>query len=593
MAKFYRSALLALLFRPASPSVSVVVTAPWLGSDPSVEAAALLNWINGSLVSDYWAAWAANGCATSVMRCTLDAIDRQGLPPLTRQALGAALAARLEAPRVEAWARAWSRLAARAPPGATGTRSACVPFACGTAHASVAEALEALGSAACASTADDAPVPELEHELGHGARGPHASREGSGPAGRRLLAHVDPHAAGFGEALTELRRAAAAGARVFLRYRPAPASADGVPLQGFAATVRIKSSEYKTVDDRAAAQHDADDTDDADEDDATGGSDASEAPSWLLRRKGAERPSSTLRYSRHAAAALPTQAAIAVLRSRSPLPTLRDVSSSLPSLAAYLSRIRPSSAAHAARADALSRLWPHLRSSRGTVALNGKPLDLDREDAMHAAVAELVGEAAAAASLVELGVSARGASTLLQMAPPSPLRLAMSYADGSVAWLGGPASPSHAAQLEGWPAALAKAGMRGSRGAVQFTSHELHAAVFALDPGTVGGAALGGHAAALVRRGAPLRIGVMLHATGDADGVASVGRRAAAIAHAAAGREGLLAFLKSAAAEAGDAGGGAAAEASRPLPDAAIEEALRSALASSVSDGKPKKSSQE
>lgn len=188
------------------------------------------------------------------------------------------------------------------------------------------------------------------------------------------MAFVDPHNSGFGAALSELSRVAeSAAARVFLRYRPARSAGAAVPLQGFGASLTLKSSEYKTIDDRkAAAEEEEADTENEEGVDEL----ADNAPSWLLRKKASE---PTRRLPGGGGRELSMQASLAVLRAREPLATLRDVSSSLPSLARHLSRIKPDSATHKARADALRRHWPIVQSARGALTLNGVPLDLGGE----------------------------------------------------------------------------------------------------------------------------------------------------------------------------------------------------------------------
>ena len=81
------------------------------------------------------------------------------------------------------------------------------------------------------------------------------------------------------------------------------------------------------------------------------------------------------------------QAAVVVKRSRWPLATLRDVSSSLPSLARPLSRVGLAATAHADTVSEISRLAPLLQSvSQGIATINGIPLPLDTSDSFFASL---------------------------------------------------------------------------------------------------------------------------------------------------------------------------------------------------------------
>ena len=273
--------------------LTATASAAWV-SDVAVEAASLYHGARGSSLP-FWQAWAArapSSCALGAMHCTLATLDSMELPPLERAALGAALAARVEAPKVEAWAAL-----ARTMSG-NGTMpqlvaAPCWYVACGSVHLELADALGAAGSCAGRSSETDpgdadGNVPAaLEHPLLAAA---------PAVAAARLVAVIDPHSAGLGRVLEQL--AAVTSAAVFLRYRPGGASAAassagaaggltvGVELQGFGATARIKSSEYRFVDDRSSGAGDEEAAEEAEEE--AEAAREGDGPSWLLRRKASE-----------------------------------------------------------------------------------------------------------------------------------------------------------------------------------------------------------------------------------------------------------------------------------------------------------------
>ena len=309
---------------PTLTAVSVSATAPW-ANDPAVEAAALLYDVHGAeVLSRFWNQWASTRtvCETTLMACTLRCLDALALPALERTALGAALAARIAAPRVEAWAQ----MARLVRVDATATGLASWYHACGAWHDTVEAAVDAIDASGCAVAGQPAAVPTmLDHALLPAIEGEETRSSATPPM---LVGFVDPHAAGFGDALRALSEVPRATASVVLRYRPSAVAADGgVPLVGIGATVRVKSSEYRVADDRAPADDDG--TEDADDDADAVAADAVDRPSWLLRRKATE-PITMLRGDKGALsearlAELPTQAAIATLRARRSLATLRDI----------------------------------------------------------------------------------------------------------------------------------------------------------------------------------------------------------------------------------------------------------------------------
>ena len=283
------AALLVAALADAPPRffdhVSVTASASW-ANDPIIEAASLLyGELGGRGV-----AWFLKGVAGQPdcgdVRCAARAISLLSLPPLQVRALGAALAARVEAPKVEAWAQL-----AAAVPGASPDRGALANAAVwlctcdGRIHVEVEDALAALAALVdspeeCREASAIAVPAALDHALDNDA-----DAISTAPL---LLAYVDPHAgAAMGAAMTALLAVPPATARIVLRYRPS-AAVSPVPLQGFGAVVRLKASEYKVVDDRgveAAADAADESDDDAVEGEPAGGDGA---PSFLLRKRAGE-----------------------------------------------------------------------------------------------------------------------------------------------------------------------------------------------------------------------------------------------------------------------------------------------------------------
>ncbi|EOD11052.1 hypothetical protein EMIHUDRAFT_120421, partial [Emiliania huxleyi CCMP1516] len=173
--------------------VSVSGAAPW-HDDQAVEAAALLYASHGGAgVLRFWRAWAAAPrCASRpAAPCVMSVLRRIELPPLELAALSAALAARTEAPMVEAWAQH-----AAAAMGRDEGRGAVVAAACNETHASIRAAVAAATTGACAGDAAEV----VDHAL------PSA---GEGAGSPRLVAYVDPHSPGLAKAIERLLEAAA------------------------------------------------------------------------------------------------------------------------------------------------------------------------------------------------------------------------------------------------------------------------------------------------------------------------------------------------------------------------------------------------
>jgi hypothetical protein len=251
-------------------TLQVTTSAPW-ASDVSLEAAALIHTLHGEVLP-FWQSWAeakAKGCGNKVLPCVLEAIVLvPSLAPIERATLRMALAARLEAPKVSAWAQL-SAVAAVKAGSADGPLWAT---ACGVVHPNVDVALASdCGSAMQRdSSPSDPPVPlDLDHHL---LATSSLGLPGSPEAGDQVavVVYVDPHHALFAAALAALAALPPASqARLRLRYLPigsgrassssssssssAAVAASAVPLSGFGASLRVKSSEYKVVDDAKAA----------------------------------------------------------------------------------------------------------------------------------------------------------------------------------------------------------------------------------------------------------------------------------------------------------------------------------------------------
>ena len=329
-----------------------------------------------------------------------------------------------------------------------------------------------------------------------------------------------------------------------------------------------------------------------DEEVGSAGAGGDAAPSWLLRTRAVD-PSSEATLSDEQRQGLSLQAAVAVLRARRPLATLRDVTGSLPSLARHLSRLSLST--HTALAAAIERLRPWLRSSAAALTVNGRAVDLSTEDAVQRVLWTMHDEGSIVSALRANGVPPRAASRLVQMPRPSPSRVDARRLDAL--WLSDVATD---APFKSWSTELSDAARPGMHGALRFTRHNLYTAVFALDPLTVAGALLGGHAAALCKKGAPLRIGLLPMADGGA--AHSLGTRLAARVFADYGRAALLTMMRNlssaaaAAAPTASAAVVAAAEAaegdaSRLLPGLsvqAVQDALVAAVREASGEGKAK-----
>ena len=89
----------------ATPAkISVSGSAPWL-SDPLVEAAALVYDAHGADgLLRFWKKGKTR-CHSPSMQCAVQSIDAFSVEPLERAAFGAALSARLHAPKVSAWSQ--------------------------------------------------------------------------------------------------------------------------------------------------------------------------------------------------------------------------------------------------------------------------------------------------------------------------------------------------------------------------------------------------------------------------------------------------------------------------------------------------------
>lgn len=545
----------------APPRIAVSANAQW-SDDPAVEAASLLYASHGaSTMLRFWSHWATQREDQSLtsMHRVIAVLDQLGLPTLAHAAMRAALASRIEAPLVEAWAQLAGSLDAD-------PLVAAWVMACGVLYDSIAAALrETITMPSCAndSLSRSPSLRPLEHVIRIADE--HATE------GSRLVVYVDPHSASFGNVLASIDEALA-GTPTFallLRYRPAPARGR-VPLFGFGIDVALRSTEYSVADDKAIEEDDGDA--DVEGDDVIGG-DA--APSWLLRRKATE-PVTTEGLVTDRLSTLGVRAAIAVLRARRPLAALRDVSGSLPSLSRYLTRLDLSSPTSNAISHALGTRWPLLASARGALTINGLPLNLAREDAAHAAVRSVLMEATAASELCDLGLMPATASRLLALPPPRPIRLDVSGV--SALWLNDITSD---AAFEKWPTELS-AMSKALRGSTQFTRHNALSAIFVIDPQTYDGAALGGYAAQLCRKNAPIRVGVVIRTANSAK--PSLGVSVAAYAWAKGGREGLLAALQSLEGSASKAA--KAAVNGAPAPERALGvDALRGALKAVVTAG--------
>ena len=561
------SALAAALAAPPTfTHVSVSATAPW-ANDPLVEAASLIHdTLGGAATVQFLMHAASRWPCDASMRCALRTLELLKLPPFQHRALSAALAARIDAPKVEAWAQ----LAVMAP--AASSSNAAWLVTCGTQlHASVDAAVAALSSTPCDASGTTLVPAALDHEISTAL----ATAAAAADDRPTLIAYVDPRAAaGLGDALTALLTVPAA-TRVVLRYRPMGASAEGggggVPLQGFGAIVRVKASEYKVVDDRGGEEAgEESDDDDSATDAVEGGGDA--APSWLLRRRASEPRVGEAALPAEKHGALPVQAAVAVLRAKRPLGTLRDVSGSLPSLSRSLSKTSLISPANAPLAAALEAQWALVESARGSLLLNGAPLSVGSAGFVHDGMRAVLAEATAASELIALGLTPDAAGRLL-LEPPPPLRVDARGLDAL--WLSDVSSAD--GPFKSWPTELSVAAKPGYRGSVQFSRHNLFTALFVFDVATVRGAAVGAHVATLLKRSAPLRIGVVPRAADG--GPSSLGTRIVAHAYALGGKAALVALLRSLGSSAaklegaveGVAGGGM-------LPRTALVEGLLVAL---------------
>ena len=239
-------------------TVSVTASAPW-ASDPAVEAACLLyKSRGGEAVLDFWRAWSlAPPCEALSVRCVIDTIQgAMDLPAIERISLGIALAARIEAPRVSAWSQLAHNL-----------RSDARAAVCGRMYsdAHMAAANAAMHANDCIDSSDHVP-DALNHML------PEPSSTASVRVAPVLVVYIRPHESGEGGLAASLRalaelRSRAEPPRIALRYVPGhPVRGEAaVPLNGFGATVRLKSGEYRVIDDRESEPAaDADDDDDDD-----------------------------------------------------------------------------------------------------------------------------------------------------------------------------------------------------------------------------------------------------------------------------------------------------------------------------------------
>ena len=503
---------------PTAPltTLSVTASAPWQ-SDPAVEAAALVQSLHGSTVL-FWKTWSAVAprCESSnSMRCVLDTLDEMKLPPLERDIIGVGLAARLEAPKVSAWAQLASTISADA-------ALASWAYACGKVHKRVLNAVEVVSAGSCQDDrkGSDAVPPELDHAIS----------DGGAP---RLIAYVDPHAPSFATALSSLLAVDPKQATVILRYRPA--AARGVPLVGFGASIRVKSSEYRVVDDSRSTAEGAEEEEEGEG--ASGGLAGDTAPSWWLRTKAGEALGGKDSWmpADDKLRELNLRASIAVLRARRPLATLRDVGGSLPALARPLSRLNIS--AHSGITSAIEQMYPLVKSARGALTVNGLPLD---SSSLHEALEQVVNEGAAASALCALGLSPSVASRVLQLPPPAPLRVDIRGPLSDALWLQDVASDPPFAD---WPTdlSLLTKPVYHPPGGARFLKRNVYTALFLLDPATVDGARLGGHVATLCKKAAPLRIGIV--PVSKLEG--SLGPRLVEHAYIAGGRPALLALLRS------------------------------------------------
>ncbi|KAL1527444.1 hypothetical protein AB1Y20_016110 [Prymnesium parvum] len=521
---------------PSRASISVSASAPW-ASDVAVEAASLLfDALGPATLLAFWRAWSSAPCALAPLNCSLAAAAPL-VPPLHLRALSAALSARLRAPRVEAWAA----LSAAAPAAA----AACWWTSCGLAHASAAAAAAA---ADCHSPRAAAPAALAQRVRGEGG------------ARREVLLFLDPHAAGLAACVDEAEGAALPrGVALAVAYRPAGGrrGEGGVPLQGWGAELAVKSSEYSAADDGGELEGEADDD---------GGERGEREASWWLRRH-ATSPAAELPPSR--VAALGLQAAAAVLASRRPLATLRDVSSSLPCLARPLSRLRLGAPPHAAAAAELRALAPSLAPlAPGVLTLNGRVLPLDAPAGFFGVLELVHAEAALAARLLRLGVRPEQAAALLHLPPAAPPRLNASLRGLEPLWLADVASD---AAFGAWSAASDGGALRRRGDALRFARANLLTLLLPLDVSTRGGARLAALAATMAARHAPLRVGLLPRCAGGAARC-----RLAAAAARRGGRRALLALLRS-------LGGAAAAAAEEgdeeePLDEASVRAAVRAAL---------------
>ena len=551
--------LCTLALAPTEPlkTISTTVWAPW-ASDPALEAAALIHEAHGAArLAAYWRSWSELPAGSNTTLRRVLAAAEPLLPSIAYRALRVALAARLEAPRVEMWSEVATATAEALSPnddaGRTGETVACWAIACGELHASVAVAIDAAAQDGCAAAAAAA---EATHPvLGPLAVADHTvverAVEAGGADGGRVLVYADVHAAGLGACLAAIERSG--GVAVSLRYRPS--AERGVALQGFAAELAIKSDEYKTIDDRKAAAGSAADDGGGDDDDeggegGEGGAGLEERPSWLLRRH-AEEPIGPEALPTERLQTLPMQAALAVLRSKRPLATLRDVAGNLPSLARHLSRTsldgRDGKAPELRRALEEPRRVAKLRSAvaqngGGVLTINGRPLPLPppsaeassssspmgmgmgmgmgdgdgdgdgggqgRPDAFFALLRAVHEEAARAARLTALGVPAAAAQELLATTPPiEPVRVDVRGLSDvpSLLWLNDLGAGE---TYKEWSADAVDTARPGYR-SLQFTRHPYFTALVVADVGTARGAALAGYAAQLCRRDAPLHVALL------------------------------------------------------------------------------------
>ena len=217
-------------------SVSVGAFAPWRYNDPAVEAAALVYRLHGrAALVKYWSEWSdhtrrssASGapCTTSLMSCTLATLHAMDMRPLELRALGAALAARTEAPSVEAWGQF------SASHGVKSTEPMWL-YACGSWYTDVDVAVSALRTgmdANCSNSVESESADEvrLDHQI--------ANVNGSAT---RMVAYIDPHHERLNLILEQLTTIPPTLVTLVLHYRPW-ASDNGVPIQGFGAIIRVK-----------------------------------------------------------------------------------------------------------------------------------------------------------------------------------------------------------------------------------------------------------------------------------------------------------------------------------------------------------------